>query len=212
MEGLHAGFDQKNHEISLFIRTYIRRNVVELWSTGSPLTRPTSAPEDREHKHMEQGSLFGRHLPPLKRCSGCKNWLPLEAFNRRTTAPDGRQWNCRECNSRWHAENKPRHNAMIQARNKRVRQELTQKVLDYLLDHPCVDCGETDPVVLDFDHLRDKVNAVSLMAGRAIASWERIQTEIAKCEVRCANCHRRATARRAMTFRYRATRGILEGG
>ena len=50
--------------------------------------------------------------------------------------------------------------------------------------------------VLDFDHLRDKVDCIS-----ALAAWgaprARLEAEIAKCEVRCANCHRRVTARRA---------------
>jgi hypothetical protein len=65
-------------------------------------------------------------------------------------------------------------------------------LLDYLRGAPCVDCGENDPVVLDFDHVGTKRAGVVQLAGRehSIASLER---EIAECEVRCANCHRRRT-------------------
>ena len=50
--------------------------------------------------------------------------------------------------------------------------------------------------VLDFDHIGRKRELVSALVARG-APWRRIATEIAQCEVRCANCHRRATARRA---------------
>jgi hypothetical protein len=63
-----------------------------------------------------------------------------------------------------------------------------------LIEHPCVDCGENDPVVLDFDHKSDKVASISYLLG-TVAGWERVEKEIEKCEVRCANCHRRKTAR-----------------
>jgi 5-methylcytosine-specific restriction endonuclease McrA len=68
------------------------------------------------------------------------------------------------------------------------------------MEHACVDCGETDAVVLDFDHLRDKVNDVSsLVALRR--PWEEVLEEIEKCEVRCANCHARKTARELGSYR-----------
>lgn len=73
------------------------------------------------------------------------------------------------------------------ARNKEL-------VRQYLLVNPCVDCGEKDIVVLEFDHQRDKVMAIAEILSNG---WreERLMAEINKCEVRCANCHRRKTAK-----------------
>lgn len=150
---------------------------------------------------VEQPSLPLDELR-VKRCSRCGVTKPLVEFNRRSTAPDGRQWNCRACNAAWHQENKEHHNKLILARNYRLRFEVRQKILEYLLDHPCVDCGETDPVVLDFDHQRDKVAAISALVS-SCRSWEVVFAEIQKCEVRCANRHRRRTARQRQSFRLR---------
>ncbi len=72
-------------------------------------------------------------------------------------------------------------------------------VWDYLLEHPCVDCGEQDPVVLEFDHLRDKVDSICNLTRKA-QTWKPIEEEINKCEVRCANCHRRKTSREGNYF------------
>jgi hypothetical protein len=75
-------------------------------------------------------------------------------------------------------------------REKDVNREIDQ----YLRSHPCVDCGESDPVVLDFDH-RDgveKIETISVL--RARGRREQLFAEIAKCDVRCSNCHSRRTA------------------
>jgi L-lysine 2,3-aminomutase len=58
-----------------------------------------------------------------------------------------------------------------------------------------LDCGEADPVVLEFDHVTGvKEAAVAELVQRAV-SLARLIAEVEKCEVRCANCHRRRTAR-----------------
>ena len=58
-----------------------------------------------------------------------------------------------------------------------------------------MDCGEPDPVVLDFDHVSNaKIANISYLLN-SVGSWRRLEAEIEKCEVRCANCHRRKTAK-----------------
>ena len=74
-------------------------------------------------------------------------------------------------------------------------------VLDYLKAHPCMDCGETDPVVLEFDHVRGaKRNLVSTLAHQGYTLGTLV-TEIEKCDVVCANCHRRRTAQRGNFYK-----------
>lgn len=60
----------------------------------------------------------------------------------------------------------------------------------------CVDCGLRDIRVLEFDHVRgQKVESIGVMVRRGYA-LEAIRAEIAKCEVRCRNCHVIATLSR----------------
>lgn len=67
-------------------------------------------------------------------------------------------------------------------------------VLKHLETHPCIDCGEVDPIVLTFDHVRgDKRHNIATMVSKG-SRLTSIQNEIDKCEVRCANCHTRRTA------------------
>lgn len=74
------------------------------------------------------------------------------------------------------------------------RTELFNGIIAYLREHPCVDCGETDPVVLQFDHVRGIKRAHVARLVRDQRPWAEIAEEIKKCDVRCANCHFRKTA------------------
>ena len=72
-------------------------------------------------------------------------------------------------------------------------------LLNYLREHRCAVCGEGDPVVLDFDHVRDKVDHVTSIANAS--GGVNLAAELAKCQVLCANCHRRHTATQAGRLR-----------
>jgi hypothetical protein len=87
--------------------------------------------------------------------------------------------------------------------NEKAKQRLRARgawLRDYKAERGCKDCGEKDPVVLELDHLdpstKDrKMNKYGRTAvnWRSL-SWEALAAEVAKCEVVCANCHRRRTA------------------
>lgn len=67
---------------------------------------------------------------------------------------------------------------------------------EYLKTHPCIDCGNDNPIVLDFDHVRGKkLNTISHIKKHAY-SLNYVQNEIDKCDIRCANCHRIVTFNR----------------
>lgn len=105
---------------------------------------------------------------------------------------------CRECRRGY---SRRYHRKDVDAFNKRRRVRVTgyrarnqALVVAYLCEHPCADCGEMDPVVLEFDHVR---GAKRCSVSDLIRSGARVQAlfaEIEKCVVRCANCHRRRTA------------------
>lgn len=76
-----------------------------------------------------------------------------------------------------------------------MRVKKRKLLLDFLKDKKCVDCGETNPVVLQFDHVRgEKTKNIAILINNG-SSWERVLNEIDKCEIRCANCHMIKTAR-----------------
>jgi len=137
-----------------------------------------------------------------KRCTKCGVLQPLEAFPPIRRGEARRQSWCRACfaaaGAAYYARNREREKARVIAQSAARRAETRQQIIRYLLAHPCVDCGERDVVVLEFDHRGEKIGDISTYANSG-RSWARVRREIEKCDVRCANCHRRATARRTAT-------------
>jgi hypothetical protein len=73
--------------------------------------------------------------------------------------------------------------------------ERTAYLIEFFRTRPCADCGQSDPLVLEFDHLGPK--NFNVAAGLRDRNWQSVLDEIAICDVVCANCHRRRTALRA---------------
>ena len=129
----------------------------------------------------------------MKKCSICKIGKGLKEFNKNRNKKDGRQSKCRQC-SKSLGRLYYRNNKEYFKERKDVYLERNRKfVFESLKGKSCADCGEDDIIVLEHDHLEDKRDSVSKMVNNKL-SLETIQKEIDKCEVRCANCHRRKTA------------------
>lgn len=130
----------------------------------------------------------------MKTCSTCRRSLPPDEFNRRSRSADGLQAVCRPCNAararRYYADNLAKHRSAVTAQVAKTRAAHLERIGEYLLAHPCVDCGETDIRVLDFDHRDGADKSAEVMKlAKAAYSWQRVRAEIAKCDVRCRNCH-----------------------
>lgn len=131
----------------------------------------------------------------MKTCSKCKLEKNESCFN---SKGNKLQSYCTECNIEYQKQHyiKNKNKYIVNARktNKIQQEKLREKLWNYYLDNPCVDCGETNPIVLEFDHLKNKSFNISEMVRRRF-SWSKIEQEISKCEVRCSNCHKIKTAR-----------------
>lgn len=150
--------------------------------------------------------VSGAELPPDEpplRCSRCGQLKPADQFNWHRKERGQRGSYCRPCRAEYHREhysaNKQRYidNAAEIKRQRRL--ERSRYLIDYFRSHPCVDCGETDPLVLEFDHRGDKLFTIGSELGHR--NWQAVLAEIAKCDVVCSNCHRRRTWRERGTTR-----------
>ncbi len=133
-----------------------------------------------------------------KKCVVCKKTKPLSEFRKNCSRKDGYHSCCSLCDKKrqkeWYKKNKERLSEKVKKRNRITRNTCRQYAVGFLKEHPCCCCGESDIVVLDFDHINggEKENNISklIIAG----NLSKLKEEILKCQILCANCHRRKTA------------------
>lgn len=181
----------------------------------------------KDCRRTEQRERWRRVHPPRARvarrlgvcdtfvCTRCGQRKPASDFPPRRRGDTRLQAWCRACfaavGAAYYAANREREIARIM-RNKRPAVEAALSLVDaYLVTHPCVDCGESDPVVLEFDHVvGSKRMDVSRMAAAGYP-LSHIEAEIARCEVRCGNDHRRRTHERRRASQRRVGSGGAPG-
>ena len=137
----------------------------------------------------------------MKKCCACGLEKSENEFHWKNKAKGQRQYRCKEC---WSEMNRDRYDKdpeyyrnKAKEWNSASKKKTITKIIDYLEEHPCVECGETNPIVLSFDHdtsANNKVLEVGAMVSRSWG-WTKIKKEIDKCQVLCMNCHTKKTAR-----------------
>lgn len=142
----------------------------------------------------------------MKKCSKCKEYKDLDHFNKNKTKKDGLSTFCKICtnivNKQYYEKNGEKHRKVTNKRKTELRNLNRQLLYEYYQKNPCIDCGESDPIVLESDHKDgvDKKGDISKMVNDY--SWNVIMDELKKCDTRCANCHRRRTAEQQGWYKY----------
>src|SRR5262245_52613167 len=99
---------------------------------------------------MKSPSNVKQIRPDTKYYPGCCLTLPVEKFSLNKAQPSGFNAHCRDCRG-----------ANRRAKGVEIREEKRRWIIEYLLTHPCVICGEMDIVVLEFDHIGNKYGNVA---------------------------------------------------
>lgn len=128
-------------------------------------------------------------------CTDCLISKPDEEFNWKIRNVR-RHRKCKACTkvrkARHYKKNRSDYLKKQIVNNKKLVLRNKQFISNYLLTQKCVDCGNNDFRVLDFDHIdpKTKVFNISVTKVQNFISLEKLQAEISKCVIRCANCHR----------------------
>jgi hypothetical protein len=136
----------------------------------------------------------------MKKCFACLLEKQFSEYGRYSKSIDGLNYRCKDCYKEyrrlWYENNKKLHKANVKQNTVSYMKNIHEWLGDYLRENPCVDCGNSDILVLEFDHINDdKDFSVSVMVRKKMP-FAKVKDEVAKCEVRCVNCHRRITNKR----------------
>lgn len=130
-----------------------------------------------------------------KKCIRCGEVKPEHAFPWKNRARGKRAGHCLDCQKIDSKAHYVKHRATYIDKARRFKEKNVPVAIDflrkYLQAHPCVDCGESDILVLQFDHIEDDGHNTPLGSLVYSGLVRRIKQELSKCEIRCANCHQK---------------------
>lgn len=123
-----------------------------------------------------------------KYCKKCDKDKPIDEFRIKNKITGVRQSHCNQCQRNYTKEHYCKNKSYYLNKARKHDQKRIDWLREYKEGKPCTDCGIIYPFyVMQFDHLRDKIESVSLMAR--LVGKDKLLEEINKCELVCANCH-----------------------
>lgn len=128
----------------------------------------------------------------LKQCADCKGIFPLSSFNKRKKNNKEKEGLnlfhiCKDCHRNMNKEKRP----LMHALRRTIRKDFQNFKKEYFSKNPCIDCGESNFIVLTFDHI-ENLGEKQFNIGNLIGfsdDYAKFINEIQKCVVRCVNCH-----------------------
>ena len=135
----------------------------------------------------------------IKECACCKQEKNVDQFWKRARAKDGYASSCIDCiriqNQKSYKNFWAKNRARIDSNHYKFIEMMREKCNQIKHENGCYFCHEYDPICLDFHHRvpSEKQYSISVMIN-SHKNWDRIKSEIDKCAVVCANCHRKIHA------------------
>lgn len=124
----------------------------------------------------------------MKTCTKCEESKPFFAFYKAAKMKDGLQSACKVCNDRATTASRYKNPERYTAIATKSQQRLRAEIRNWKLDKKCVRCPENHPACLELHHLD---RSQKDFTPSAASSFTRFLEEAAKCEILCANCHRK---------------------
>jgi hypothetical protein len=144
----------------------VRRALRELSPQAHSITarlapdRPNA--QESGSSNADRGAVLSEESG-FRRCTDCGETRLLEDFSYRDQARGLRRARCRFCMRTYAREhyrrNKVRYMTADWARKCSSRGDIGREMDEYLRTHTCADCGENDPLVLEFDHKMESRNS-----------------------------------------------------
>jgi hypothetical protein len=150
---------------------------------------------------------YNYHMPT---CTKCLKEKAQEDFFVRNKVKQILHKQCKDCyrehRRTYYQEHYRKYHKRYLERALKRRQAKKQsyriKMLDYLKDKKCEDCGISDIRVLEFDHMDATNKSFGISRGVDYTkNWEELLLEIKKCRILCANCHKIHTAKQQKWYR-----------
>jgi len=130
-----------------------------------------------------------------KKCSKCKQEKDTSKFNHKG---DKLTYHCKSCQNKYTRNHYKNNKADYIERAVKVKAKLRKHIQDIKSNIPCKDCGKIyPPYIMQFDHIPGKGDKIADVANMVMYSnVDKINKEIEKCEIVCANCHMERTHQR----------------
>ena len=142
-----------------------------------------------------------------KICLTCKEEKLEDEFHWENKKKNNRRVaHCKPC-TRMRARNRYKINGNAQRRRSKIRSREKRAIsrhyhYEILSNSFCADCGNNNPIVLEFDHVRgEKKYEISRLISIPM-SLDVLKEEIKKCDIVCANCHKIRTAKAQNWHKY----------
>jgi hypothetical protein len=130
----------------------------------------------------------------MKECTICRVNKPVTDYYSNRGKPDNLSNMCKPCARAYMKEYYKKTPKLKRIRSEAERKLFaeTKKFIDTVkASGGCIYCGESEPCCLDFHHKdsKEKEYEISQLVHRK--SLTKLKIEMEKCDIVCANCHRK---------------------